>query len=214
MQIINALNTAEYQIDLGLLLFTYRDLANMLKNKMQQHVKVRAIIEDTGTSSSIIADLRNSGAIIQAHTTSPIYHHKMAIIDGEYDQSNPILVSGSHNWTFTAETSNDENTMIFYDAPLTQLFKRAFSAQWAQLTTNVEELINQTMQYSLITDANSMTLPVEITKSTSLLGYNIMGQTVFDQIIPSGTEHVPLPNLSKGVYLFKVNDTLIKLVKI
>jgi phosphatidylserine/phosphatidylglycerophosphate/cardiolipin synthase-like enzyme len=53
-------------------------------------------------------------------------HHKYAIIDQSQPLSDPQVVTGSHNWSNTAETTNDENTLVIHDARLANLFYQEF----------------------------------------------------------------------------------------
>ncbi len=135
-RIAETLGTADYTIDAGLLLFTSWDLRDKLKEILNQDVRVRMIVEDEENSSSVISQLKGLGALTEYHYGNAIYHHKMAIIDAENEDSNPTIVTGSHNWTYTAETKNDENTMIIEDALLADLFRRAFVTHWRNLSTN------------------------------------------------------------------------------
>ena len=47
-------------------------------------------------------------------------HHKVIIIDGK------IVITGSYNFTFSAENRNDENLLIFYNPDLAALFVQEF----------------------------------------------------------------------------------------
>src|SRR5690606_1096575 len=38
----------------------------------------------------------------------------------------------SHNWSSSAETSNDENTLIFHDVNLTNIFLQEFEQRWCE----------------------------------------------------------------------------------
>jgi hypothetical protein len=199
--IIDAINTADYEIDLGLLIFTYWDLRDALKAKIQNQIRVRGIVNDESNSSAVVSELNSVGGNIRYHFNSRIYHHKMAIIDGEYPNSDPMLVSGSHNWTYSAETANDENTMIFKDANLAELFKRAFSAEWTMLTTST-------------IDENIEILNISPNPSTDIIHldnningfYRIVNQS--GQVLIAGkvANHIDVSYLDPGIYYIKIED--------
>jgi hypothetical protein len=68
------------------------------------------------------------------------------MIDAEMPDSKPTLITGSHNWTFTAETKNDENLLVIQDFGITNLYKRAMYYWWNQLTTNVKDILKNSIK--------------------------------------------------------------------
>ena len=52
-------------------------------------------------------------------------HHKFAIID------NRLLLTGSYNWTFSANNRNDENLLIIDDPELIEVFENQFENLWS-----------------------------------------------------------------------------------
>jgi phosphatidylserine/phosphatidylglycerophosphate/cardiolipin synthase-like enzyme len=53
-----------------------------------------------------------------------IMHNKFAIID------NRILLTGSYNWTFSANHRNDENLMVIDDPEIIDIFQNQFINLW------------------------------------------------------------------------------------
>jgi phosphatidylserine/phosphatidylglycerophosphate/cardiolipin synthase-like enzyme len=51
-------------------------------------------------------------------------HHKFAIID------NRLLLTGSYNWTFSANNRNDENLMVIDDPEIIEIFQNQFINLW------------------------------------------------------------------------------------
>ncbi|MBN2805431.1 MAG: T9SS type A sorting domain-containing protein, partial [Prolixibacteraceae bacterium] len=45
-------------------------------------------------------------------------HHKFAVVDYDYPESDPLVITGTHNWSASAESRNDENTLILHDQQL------------------------------------------------------------------------------------------------
>ncbi len=79
--------------------------------------------------------------------TSPYtsLHHKYMLIDGSFRDYDPIVVTGSHNWSYSANTRNDENTLIIYDADIANQYYQEFAARYREaggqgdVTVNVDE---------------------------------------------------------------------------
>jgi phosphatidylserine/phosphatidylglycerophosphate/cardiolipin synthase-like enzyme len=51
-------------------------------------------------------------------------HHKFAVID--VNGANPVVVTGSYNWTAAGEEQNDENTLIIYDPAVAQAYYQEY----------------------------------------------------------------------------------------
>ena len=61
-----------------------------------------------------------------AHDVSGDCHHKYCIIDHSDLASDPMVITGSHNWSSSAENVNDENTVIVHDARVANLYHQEF----------------------------------------------------------------------------------------
>ena len=74
---------------------------------------MQGIIEQANTNGSEYQYLIDAGIDVRSHTGVPhIMHHKYAIIDQALASSDPLVITGSHNWSAAAENSNDENTVF------------------------------------------------------------------------------------------------------
>jgi len=65
-----------------------------------------------------------------------ILHHKYMLIDADSVESNPIVITGSQNWTSSAEEVNDENTLIIHDAGIAQQHLQEFIARFKEAGGN------------------------------------------------------------------------------
>jgi len=57
-------------------------------------------------------------------------HHKYAIIDANDALGDPLVITGAHNWSTAAETSNDENTLIIHSPEVANLYLQEFAARY------------------------------------------------------------------------------------
>ena len=57
---------------------------------------------------------------------SGLMHNKFAVIDGR------TVLTGSFNWTITADTKNDENLLVITDKELAQKYVKQFNRLWAK----------------------------------------------------------------------------------
>lgn len=141
--IVNAIKTADYEIDFGLLVFTNNQLAWAIEDQYNLGVEVNGIIEQVNTQESEYEYLTELGANVLSHQeVDDIFHHKYCIIDHANVDSDPTVVTGSHNWSGAAETNNDENTIIIHDASITNQFYQEFHQRMNEIENAVEPSFN------------------------------------------------------------------------
>ncbi len=130
-QINLALRTADHSIAFALLLITNNSLADVLVSKRQEGKKVRGVLDDDDPTFGGDFDfLAQNGVDVLFDQHSGLLHHKYAIVDGEFTDSAPWVIVGSHNWTASADSRNDENTLLVQDAQIANLFLQEFGARY------------------------------------------------------------------------------------
>jgi phosphatidylserine/phosphatidylglycerophosphate/cardiolipin synthase-like enzyme len=109
----------------SLLVFTSDPLYTTILNRNINGITdIRGIINDINVNGSEFSYLVNlDGAEVFAFSGSGKLHHKYALVDASYYSSDPILITGSHNWSRSANEDNDENTLIIHDVYLANLLK-------------------------------------------------------------------------------------------
>ncbi len=134
--ILKELTHAEKEIDIAMYILTDRELSNVLVSARRRGVNVRVLLdgksaEEIGYSKHHFLSERNVNVKLDnTHRTygdkyEGIMHNKFAIID------NKILITGSYNWTHSAEKLNDENLLIIKDAKeITGKFSDKFKELW------------------------------------------------------------------------------------
>jgi phosphatidylserine/phosphatidylglycerophosphate/cardiolipin synthase-like enzyme len=107
-------------------IFTDREIALPLIKAQERGVKVRLYLDkdqvDYQYSQSRF--LVQKGIKTRISSNKYIMHNKFAIID------NRILLTGSYNWTFSANNRNDENLMVIDDPELIEIFQNQFINLW------------------------------------------------------------------------------------
>ena len=126
LNILKALEKANKSISVAVCWFTNEELFNLLCSKLTQGVKVELIILDDYINSNPFGcnfqDFISKGGNLYLSAVSNPMHNKYCIIDNE------ILINGSYNWTYFAETKNEENIIIFENCKeLIQSFKIDFN---------------------------------------------------------------------------------------
>jgi hypothetical protein len=57
-------------------------------------------------------------------------HNKYCVVDAYKPLSEPTVLTGSHNWSAAAETSNDENTLIITDLKIANQYMQEFKKRY------------------------------------------------------------------------------------
>ncbi len=116
--LILQIKEADRSIDFLAFTLTHDAIAEALLARAALGVSVRGVVE-AGQASAAGGDttrLREAGLDVRLDTSPGLMHHKVMIIDGE------TVVTGSFNFTRTAEQDNDENVLIVHDVDLTHQF--------------------------------------------------------------------------------------------
>jgi phosphatidylserine/phosphatidylglycerophosphate/cardiolipin synthase-like enzyme len=126
---------ANYTIKLMLYLITQDSLAESLISAKNRGIDIDAIIDDEwiSASGSDFQTLLNSGIDIRSDNRAGTMHHKIMIID-DY-----IIVTGSYNWSNTAEDSNDENIIILKSESISSLYLSEFNRIWSQTNQSIPQ---------------------------------------------------------------------------
>jgi phosphatidylserine/phosphatidylglycerophosphate/cardiolipin synthase-like enzyme len=114
--VVNAINSAQVQILLQAYNFTSPAILNALANaKANKHLDVRFILDKSNEEarySSTIEQLAQLHIPIVTDYSVAIAHNKVIIIDGT------DLVTGSFNFTVSAQRRNAENVIWFMHCPV------------------------------------------------------------------------------------------------
>jgi phosphatidylserine/phosphatidylglycerophosphate/cardiolipin synthase-like enzyme len=133
-EIVNAINSADHELDIAMFTFIHNDIGDAVIAAKNRGVYVRCIIENVGYFGSEYNGLVNAGIAVLSHESVPYdFHHKYCIIDAQHASSDPQVVTGSHNWTNSAEEEYDENTLIIHDHLLAQQYTEEFFRRWSEL---------------------------------------------------------------------------------
>lgn len=113
--------------------FSNTDIANALVAAHQRGVDVKVIMDgsEAATDNIGVVDILNSSKIpLKVYTPlNGILHDKVAIVD------NQTVVTGSYNWSYSADDYNDENMLVLSSAPLASQYESQFNILWIATST-------------------------------------------------------------------------------
>ncbi len=133
-KIIEKVQTSTYDLEIGSMVITRSDIASAITAQHSSGVAATHMVVDDSSGTTTWSTLRNAmgSSKVRSHNgISGIMHHKFMIVDANGPLSDPMVLTGSHNWSTSAETRNDENTLVFHDATITNLFYQAFTKIFA-----------------------------------------------------------------------------------
>ncbi len=140
-KLIDAFQTSDDELNFALLVFTQNDLGWALENLHDNGITVQGIIEQINTTGSEYQYLIDAGIDVRSHTgVQHIMHHKYAIIDQALASSDPLVITGSHNWSAAAENSNDENTVFYYNQNIANQYYQEFIERYNELAPTSSQL--------------------------------------------------------------------------
>jgi phosphatidylserine/phosphatidylglycerophosphate/cardiolipin synthase-like enzyme len=131
-RIIDAIATADHSLHFTLLTFTRTDIAAALLARRAPGFALSGVMDNGTDAGSQYDYLVSQGVDIRLKTGSGLLHHKYAVLDAGYPNSRPMVITGSHNWTNSAENTNSENTLIIEDATLALHYVQEFAARYYQ----------------------------------------------------------------------------------
>ncbi len=131
--IIQEMDKAQKTVDIAMYMFTNRKLAYEILKLKGKGIRVRIVLDGPGSENKFSKSrfLKIKGINVRSDYSHPstkygnIMHNKFAIIDSA------VLITGSYNWTASAEELNDENILIVKDAPkIIHQYEKEFDKLW------------------------------------------------------------------------------------
>jgi phosphatidylserine/phosphatidylglycerophosphate/cardiolipin synthase-like enzyme len=139
--IIETIETANASVDFSTLVFTRDDIAeSIIQMNYDFFVTVSGIIEQINVTGSEYQVLVDEDVNVLSYQDLPgQLHHKLVIVDQAALDSDPIILTGSHNWSSAAETTNDENILIIHDAAIANQYYQEYRARYNDVTVGIDE---------------------------------------------------------------------------
>src|ERR1700685_558560 len=124
--VVSEIKKATQTIDIAMYYLSSRDIALALVKARQNNVRVRIVLDQGQEieSASKSGYLVKHGIEVRYHLGFGLMHNKFAIIDGK------SLITGSFNWTSTAEERNEENLLILTDPSSIEQYADRFEYLW------------------------------------------------------------------------------------
>ncbi len=160
--IAKTLATSSQSINLALFVFSDQNIANTLEQQSLHNVQIRAVIDPDFIYRPYSEALDMMGVSLsnkckyeannhpwqKAITTvgvpkllkGDLLHHKFAVID------NSAVITGSHNWSEAANSSNDEALLVIHSPTVAAHYQQEFERLYAEAQLGVPEAVTQKIQ--------------------------------------------------------------------
>lgn len=124
--IISEISKAQKTIDIAMYYLTSREIAQELVKAKDRKVSIRIVLDQSQEAQTYSKSryLIKNEIEVRYCICSGLMHNKFAVIDGK------ILITGSFNWTPTADQKNEENLLIMTDKELIKKYEDRFEYLW------------------------------------------------------------------------------------
>ena len=185
------LNKAENSINLALFVFSEQNIANGLETKNNQEIPIKVLIDPEfifrfysegldmlGVALSNNCKYEkdnkpwsqpiNTVGVAQLPTGDKL-HHKFAIIDEH------TVITGSHNWSASANYQNDETLLIIENPIVTAHYQQEFKRLYQNSTLGIPHFINKRIEED-IKKCPSLLISKATDSSTKIINLNTSSQ--------------------------------------
>ena len=203
-RIVDAINSADHTLDIALFTFINNDIGDAVVAAKERGVYVRCIIENTSYIGSEFNSLVSAGIAAYSHQSVPYdFHHKYCIIDAFYGNSDPLVVTGSHNWTNSAEDEYDENTLMIHNQMIAQQYTEEFVQRFVEMGGNGLNEEFSTNHYIYPNPSNGEFKLIN-SNFNELIIFDLLGNKVYSNSINSS--EIVCPNLPTGTYILQLKN--------
>jgi phosphatidylserine/phosphatidylglycerophosphate/cardiolipin synthase-like enzyme len=133
-KIEETIRTGNHQVFVNTMLNTRTPIAYAVVDMADAGADAKVLINSEGQSdvSTVLAIFKELGDNFRDYAGSGILHHKTLIVDPDFPESDPILLTGCHNWSSSADTRNDENTLIIHNQDIANIYYQEFVERFKQ----------------------------------------------------------------------------------
>jgi phosphatidylserine/phosphatidylglycerophosphate/cardiolipin synthase-like enzyme len=120
--LIPLLQSATKSVHFMAFAFTSTDITHVLSNLKKQGIEIKGVVDQSQSGSSYAQydDLKSENIDVLLDGNPKKLHHKVMIIDNRY------VVTGSYNFSQSAEIRNDENSVVIDDSLIAAQYEQEF----------------------------------------------------------------------------------------
>ncbi len=219
-QIIQHISTTNHDLSIAVMVITRIEIANAIAASKASVDAINMITDiqnnnDATVNSTLTAALGATHYVY--YGASGIMHNKYMIIDQGAPLSDPMVLTGSHNWSAAADNDNDENTLIIHDATIANIYYQNFARLFVTnngVITGISEKetagTNSLVVYPNPVQNGKINIScfVQVADKGIFQLIDVTGKIVFEKVIVlNNGENIMnyiIPGSHKGLYIIKV----------
>jgi phosphatidylserine/phosphatidylglycerophosphate/cardiolipin synthase-like enzyme len=212
-RIVQNINTANHDLSIATMLITRAEMADAIASRVTAGAAVNVITNEEANNSDAVNTILSEA--LDTHYTfdevsGGILHHKYMIVDQDAAASDPFVFTGSHNWSASADSYNDENTVIIHDATIANIYYQNFVKRFVENHGILTELTSPPVA---VNDDDTTKINQTITVAVLVNDEILAPVTVSIEAQPAnGTAYIPISNPNFISYLpntdFQGNDSI------
>lgn len=123
--------TADHDLQFCVYVYTRFNISYSIDERTDAGVWGGGVIDDT-TNGDYAFDIlfQNMSNTLFVAKHSYLVHHKYLLVDANAPGLDPLVLTGSHNWSSSAQFRNDENTVILHDADVANQYYQEWVARY------------------------------------------------------------------------------------
>ena len=153
-QMLREINTADYDLHFAVFSFTRFGISYEIEDAVTERgVFASGIYDQTNADDSTAVNILEDalGSRFINYSGSNLLHHKYLIIDANCPQSDALVWTGSHNWSTSANSRNDENTLVIHDSTTANIFYQEYMQRYKD--EGATEFVNGRCDFVNVADA-------------------------------------------------------------
>jgi phosphatidylserine/phosphatidylglycerophosphate/cardiolipin synthase-like enzyme len=211
-KLIEAMAETRSNLDIQTMLITRSDLAYAIADAENRGVEVSVITNKVDDNADLVNDILLDVLLPNKYVfddnAAGILHHKMALIDARGAGDKPVVITGSHNWSNSANDRNDENTLFIYNADIANQYLQQFAYRFEQNGGDfvVSAIVKQSFELQVYPNPASSSVQIESSEKIERIQlYNSFGILCVDELsINPFRCQLNIKQLQNGLYLLKV----------
>ncbi len=127
--LVNIISMANESLYFMAFSFTADEIGDAVRERAREGVTIAGVMDDEQVESNIGTEFdafRQAGLDVYRDGNAGQMHHKTIVIDES------IVITGSYNFTNSAETRNDETLLVIYNEDIAKLFIAEFQRVYEQ----------------------------------------------------------------------------------
>lgn len=208
-QLLSVINSADSDLQFASMIITRTNIANaILARNLPDTYGLTDNENASPPAPEVFAILKSGmGNRMIEREGSEVMHHKFLYVDHSNPSSDPQLLTGSHNWSSSANNRNDENTIIVHDHDVVNQFHQAFVWMFNESADiiisnkgpeaeSIRLYPNPAFRELFISEGNREALQIEV--------YSLSGTLVMMRRQSAGeAAQIDVSELPEGMYLLR-----------